>query len=66
MQDHHTSTAAADQPGLHKPCASGRVNPIREYISALATELAQMARTDGDENLGAVLDVAAALAQRPA
>ncbi|MES2833856.1 MAG: hypothetical protein V4707_03990 [Pseudomonadota bacterium] len=40
-------------------------SPVREYICALATELAQMARKEGDEPLGAVLDAAAVLAQRP-
>ncbi|MFN4091987.1 MAG: hypothetical protein ACK4FG_03715 [Brevundimonas sp.] len=62
MQDHGMATMATEEPA--STSTSG--NPIREYICALATELAHMARTDGDENLGAVLDVAASLAQRPA
>jgi hypothetical protein len=36
--------------------------PVREYIGAMATELAQMARWDGDEVLGQLLDSAAARA----
>lgn len=36
--------------------------PVREYIGAMASELAQMARWDGDETLGRLLDSAAALA----
>lgn len=40
--------------------------PVREYIGAMALELAQMARWDGDETLGCALDVAARLASEPA
>jgi hypothetical protein len=36
--------------------------PVREYIGAMAVELAQMARWDGDEDLGRLLDEAAARA----
>ncbi len=39
--------------------------PVREYIGAMALELAQMARWDGDEALGRILDSAAALAAEP-
>lgn len=39
--------------------------PVREYISAMAVELAQMARWDGDEALSLLLDSAAALAAEP-
>ena len=45
--------------------AAIRDHPVREYISALAGELAQMARVDGAPELAAVLEVAATLAQRP-
>lgn len=37
--------------------------PVREYVAAVATELAGMARGDGDEKLACVLDVAADLAK---
>ena len=40
--------------------------PAREYIGAMALELAQMARWDGDEDLGRLLDAAAARAGEPA
>ena len=40
--------------------------PVREYICAMAAELAQMARWDGDEGLGRLLDAATdAAAQKP-
>ena len=39
--------------------------PVREYIGAMALELAQMARWDGDEVLGRLLDSAATLAAEP-
>ena len=39
--------------------------PVREYIGAMATELAQMARWDGDEALGRLLDSCAAFAGGP-
>ena len=39
--------------------------PVRDYIGAMALELAQMARWDGDEALGRLLDSAAALAGQP-
>lgn len=38
--------------------------PVHEYIASLVRELAQMARRDGDESLGAVLDAAAMFARR--
>jgi hypothetical protein len=40
--------------------------PVREYVGAMAAELAQMARWDGDETLACALDIAADLASRPA
>ncbi|WGM31377.1 hypothetical protein [Brevundimonas sp. NIBR11] len=39
--------------------------PVREYIGAMALELAQMARWDGDEALGRILESAATLAAEP-
>lgn len=36
--------------------------PVREYIGAMAVELAQMARWDGDEALAQILEGAAVLA----
>lgn len=40
--------------------------PVREYVAAMAAELAAMARWDGDEQLAALLESAADLAQRDA
>jgi hypothetical protein len=40
--------------------------PVREYVAALATELAGMARWDGDEELASLLESAAERARRPA
>lgn len=40
--------------------------PVREYVAAMAAELAGMAREDGDRLLAQALDVAAQLARRPA
>jgi hypothetical protein len=40
--------------------------PVREYVSAMARELAHMARGEGDEALAGVLDSAADMAARPA
>ena len=39
--------------------------PVREYIGAMALELAQMARWDGDEALARLLDASAHLAGEP-
>lgn len=39
--------------------------PVREYVGAMASELAQMARWDGDETLANALDLAAELAAQP-
>jgi hypothetical protein len=40
--------------------------PVREYVAAMAVELAGMARWDGDEILASALEVAAAMARRAA
>ena len=40
--------------------------PVREYVGAMAAELAQMARFNGDEALARLLDAACALSQQPA
>ncbi|WP_341024493.1 hypothetical protein [Brevundimonas diminuta] len=38
--------------------------PVREYVAAMATELAGMARWDGDERLAGLLESAADMARR--
>lgn len=40
--------------------------PVREYVAAMASELAGMARWDGDERLAGALEAAANLARQPA
>lgn len=40
--------------------------PVREYVAAMAAELAGMARWDGDERLAGLLESAAAAARRTA
>lgn len=37
--------------------------PVREYVAAMAAELAGMARWDGDEKLASALDIAVGLAR---
>ena len=39
-------------------------HPVREYVAAMARELATLARFDGDEALGRLLDDAAEAADR--
>lgn len=38
--------------------------PVREYVAAMAAELAGMARWDGDERLAGLLESAADMARR--
>ena len=38
--------------------------PVREYVAAMAVELARMARWDGDESLASALEAAADQARR--
>lgn len=40
--------------------------PVREYVAAMAVELASMARWDGDEKLASALETAADMARREA
>lgn len=39
--------------------------PVRDYVASMSTELALMARDDGDGLLAKSLEVAAELARRP-
>ncbi len=55
---HSTEPGMQQRQGHLEP----REFPVREYIGAMAVELAQMARWDGDEELGRLLDAAAARA----
>ena len=46
-----------------KPLPSGAIQ-IREYVSCMSSELAQMARGQGDEHLACLLELAAEMAKR--
>jgi hypothetical protein len=63
MQRASETAEATSVNAAPKEAATG--SPVREYISALALELAQMARGDGDEALGRLLESAASLAGEP-
>lgn len=69
---HATPNPISPAPGRHadERGSPGQVSaaeyPVREYIAAMAVELAQMARWDGDETLGCALDVVTRLATEPA
>ncbi len=65
VQETDAQTRSENEASRPRPDDLLKDYPVREYIAALATELAQMARFDGDESLGASLDVAASLARRP-
>ena len=54
-----TARMAATEAALEEAPAEF---PVREYIGAMALELAQMARWDGDEALARILESAASLA----
>ncbi|MBD7940338.1 hypothetical protein [Brevundimonas guildfordensis] len=57
------------QTSQRRPRASGpdlSDYPVREYVAAMATELAGMARWDGDERLAGLLERAADAARRAA
>ena len=45
------------------PLPSGLIQ-IREYVGCMSSELAQMARGQGDEHLARLLELAAELAKR--
>ena len=58
IQSESTQRSVQQRPGEPEQ----RDFPVREYIGAMSVELAQMARWDGDEELGLLLDAAAARA----
>ena len=64
MHNHQGQAGVSDHasPGRHDRSAADF--PVREYVGAMAAELAQMARWDGDEHLGCLLDAAAEAASR--
>lgn len=48
---------------LKRPAVRCDPDPVRDYIAAMADELAQLARSVGDARLAMVLDLAASLAE---
>ncbi len=60
QDDDHGTGAATGQPS-----AGAQDYPVRDYVAAMAGELARMARWDGDERLACLLEAAADLASRP-
>ncbi len=61
----NVSALVREQPSARS--ASSPIDfPVREYIGAMARELARMARWDRDEVLAALLDAAAERAARSA
>ena len=59
-----TATPEAASTG-NRTTSSGPERAVREYVGAMARELASMARWDGDEALATLLDAAAEVADRP-
>ena len=64
MRGHEHNQTAAPQSGGGIPPLPDEY-PVREYVGAMAAELAQMARWNGDEPLARLLDAAAALSHQP-
>ncbi|QYF88176.1 hypothetical protein [Brevundimonas sp. PAMC22021] len=60
QDDNHGAGAATSQSR-----AQAQDYPVRDYVAAMAGELARMARWDGDERLACLLEAAADVASRP-
>ncbi|WP_428149602.1 hypothetical protein [Brevundimonas sp.] len=65
MAVQRASEAAGEKPSRATQQEAATEFPVREYISAMALELAQMARWDGDDVLQKLLESASALASKP-
>lgn len=65
MRSQQTSHEGATSARVGQHDRQSNEFPVREYVGAMAAELAQMARWDGDEQLGSLLDAAAEMAGRP-
>lgn len=59
------SERAATEPTRSAGANGAKEFAVREYIGAMALELAQMARWDGDEALARLLESASTLAGEP-
>jgi hypothetical protein len=66
MRQHQRATEPISASPSSNRSGDATEFPVREYVGAMAAELAQMARWDGDETLACALDIAADLASRPA
>ena len=64
MHNHQGQAGVSQRAGPKRHERSAADFPVREYVGAMAAELAQMARWDGDEHLGGLLDAAAEAAAR--
>ncbi|MFT4955511.1 MAG: hypothetical protein ACI8U3_001904 [Brevundimonas sp.] len=64
MQNHQGQVGVGERANPRRHDRSTADFPVREYVGAMAAELAQMARWDGDEHLGELLDAAAEAASR--
>lgn len=53
-------------PGFDTDQDGDQAFPVREYIGAMALEMARMAEGEGDDRLRRLLQEAAAVASRPA
>ena len=53
---------SVDPPSSPPPLAD---YPVREYVAAMAAELAHMSRMDGDATLAQALELAVEIAARP-
>ena len=64
MHNHQEQAGVSGRAGPKRHDRSAPEFPIREYVGAMAAELAQMARWDGDEKLGCLLDAVVEAAGR--
>ena len=64
MHNHQGQAGAGERAGPSPPDRGAAEFPVREYVGAMAAELAQMARWDGDEKLGCLLDAVVEAAGR--
>lgn len=64
MQDQQAAAKPGERAARDRHVRQSADFPVREYVGAMAAELAQMARWDGDEQLGCLLDAAAEAAAR--
>lgn len=63
MKSMSEPTTRADKRMKNASAEARSEYPVREYIAAMARELAQMARWDGDETLAVLLEAVEARAE---